>query len=233
MTRERFKTYLIIALITAIGIIGFIGGRSMRKTIEENALLKSNSTALKLENLKLDEKLQFKDDTIKNQSAEIERLMGLFRIKDQQIALLEADLDSALSWLNFITVDSSYQFLQEEAYNYPGVLKFLFNDPQVRHIHSDYLVARNSEQIIPALTSQINNCKEQFTVRDSMASTLRQMNEIQQQQLDNFEKITQDNEKIIIATETQRDKEERRKNFWRFTSAVGAGVCVVLAAFCL
>lgn len=231
MDKDKLKNYFIIALVVLIGLLGAFGGRAVSKYRQEVAILKSNNSSLKLDNIKLDEKIWAKNDTIKKQNAEIERLMALFRAKDRQIGQLRADLDSALVWLNFITADSSYEFLQFEAYNYPGVLKYLFNEPQIKHIHSDYLVARNSEQIIPVLTSQINNCKEQFAVRDSIAYSLKQVSEWQKQQLANCEKANKNSDQIIKDTEKQRDKEKHRKNFWRFTSAVATGVAVVLAVF--
>jgi hypothetical protein len=49
--------------------------------------------------------------------------------------------------------------------------------------------------------------------------------------LNTCEKINTDNDKIIRDTEKQRDKEARRKNFWRFGTAVMTGVTIVLAVF--
>ena len=233
MDKNKLKNYFIIALIVVIGLFGIFGGRAVQKYREEINLLKSNKAELKIENLKLDEQKAVLNDSIKTLTIKIEELMGVFRIKDRQIFLLQRDLDSALVFLNFVTADSSYQFLQEVAYNYPGVLKYLFNEPQVKHIHSDYLVARSSEKIIPALTSQINNCKEQFTERDNEAGQLRRLNALQQKQLDNCDKISTSNDKIISDLEKQREKEKWRKNFWRTTSAVLTGACIVLTVFVL
>lgn len=231
MDKNKVKNYLIIALVAIIVLFGIFGGRKVKKFQDEITALKTEKNILEEKNKELEKAVQSKIDTIKIKDARIEELMKLFRIKDKQINDLKTDLQEALTELNGITSDSSYQFLQQIAYNFPGTLKFLFNELQVRGIHSDYLKARSSEQVIPALTSQINNCKEQFLARESLEKSLRDLVDLKSQQLSNCELINNDNEGMIEDITAQRDKERHRKNFWRFTSAVAGGVAVVLAVF--
>ena len=229
--KDKIKNYLIIALIVIIGLFGVFGGHKVKKFSEEIATLKYEKTALAVQNKLLDDKNKFIQAENKKHEATIDSCRIVFKQKDKIIAGLSADLDSALAKLDGITSDSSYQFLQEVAYKYPGLLKYLFNETQIRHIHADYLKARNSEQIIPVYKEQLNNCKVQLSEQDAIQSGLNKIIENKGLQLANCEKINTDNEQIIKDTEKQRDKERHRKNFWRMTTGIVTGVAVVLGAF--
>lgn len=233
MDKNKWKNYLIVALIAIMVLFGILGGKRVQRYRDEVNGLKMAKTTLTLQNESLNKQVRMKNDTIKKKDFKILELMALFKAKDKQITEIIGERDVALAKLNGITADSSYQFLINVAYNYPSVLKFLFNEIQVKYIHSDYITARSSEKIIPAMTAQLNNAKEQFIVRDNIESELKNVNELQNQTLANCEKINQDNDKIIKDTEKQRDKERHRKNLWRFTSAVAGSVAVILSAFVL
>jgi len=227
--KDQVKNILIIALIVLIGLFGFFGGRKVAKYQEEIGFLKLSKKSLKEQITKREGVIQNQQDTIDKQEAKIKSLMLIFLAKDKQIAELTVEIDSALTWLDFITADSSYIFLQEVAYNYPGALKYLFNELQIKYIHADYLKARSSERIMPVMTSQINNCKDQFVVRDSVANVLKKIVVQQEQSLADCKQINENNDKIILDTEKQRDKERHRKNFWRFTTAVTTTTTIILA----
>jgi hypothetical protein len=167
-------------------------------------------------------------DTVKKKDAEIVKLMVIFKTKDRKVAELTVERDLALSRLNYISSDSSYIFLTKVAYNYPGALKYLFNELQVKYIHADYITARGSEKIIPVMTAQLNNCSEQFIIRDGIESGLKKVIAYQKQSLTDCEKINKNSDTIIKDTEKQRDKEKRRKNFWRFTTAVSTTVLIII-----
>ena len=231
MNKDKIKNYLIIVLIVIIVLFGFFGGRKVKKFSEEISNLKYEKTALAIQNKILDDNNKIIKVQNKKHQATIDSCMVVFKHKDKIIAGLSADLDSALAKLDGITSDSSYQFLQEVAYKYPGLLKYLFNEAQIRHIHADYLKARNSEQIIPVYKEQIANCKVQLLEKDGIESGLNKIIENKGLQLANCEKINMDNEQIIKDTEKQRDKERHRKNFWRMTTSIATGVTIVLAVF--
>ncbi len=232
-TKDKVKNGLIIALIILIGLFAFFGGKKVRKYEKDIASLSYDKTALKTQNALLENKNKVIEAQNKKQKVTIDSCQVVFKKKDRVIAVLSADLDTALTRLNGITSDSSYQFLQKVAYAFPGTLEYLFNALQVRGIHTDYLKARNSEKIIPVYKEQIENCKVQLIARDNIESGLNTLINNKDQQLANCEKINQDNDKIIKDTEKQRDKEKRRKNFWRFSASVTTGVAIILAVFVL
>jgi hypothetical protein len=231
MTKDKIKNYLIIALVGVIVLFGLFGGRKVKKFNDEIAALRFDKVRLELLNTKLETDVKLKQDTIKKKDVRIAELMKLFQAKDKEADKLAIDLQKALATLTGITSDSSYQFLQRIAYNYPGELRYLFNQLQVKGIHSDYLVARSSEQTIPLLNAQINNAKEQFLERDNIEAGLKQIVTLKEQQLANCELINSDNNGMIKDLTEQRNKERHRKNFWRFSASVMTGVTVVIAAF--
>jgi hypothetical protein len=231
LMKEKIKNYLIIALIAIVVLFGVFGGQKVRKYQEELALLKMDKTRLELLNSKLTTEIKVKQDTIKKQDAKILELMKLFMAKDKEVLVLNGKLRDALGKLEGITSDSSYKFLQEIAYKFPGEMKYLFNQLQLRGIHSDYLVARSSEQTIPLLNAQVKNCEEQFALREAVNAKLKEVITLKDEQLSNCELINLDNAMMIEDLTWQRDAEKRRKNFWRFTASVAGGVAILLAAF--
>ena len=231
LMKEKIKNYLILALIAIVVLFGVFGGRRVRKYQEELALLKNDKIRLELLNSKLTTEIKVKQDTIKKQDARIAELMKLFMAKDKEVVKANAELQKALSKLEGITSDSSYVFLQEIAYKFPGEMKYLFNQLQLRGIHSDYLVARSSEQTIPLLNAQVKNCEEQFALREAVEAKLKEVIINKDEQLANCELMNSDNAMMIEDLTWQRDAEKRRKGFWRFTASVAGAVAIVLAVF--
>jgi hypothetical protein len=229
--KDKVKTGLIIVLIILIGLFGLFGGKAVKKYIKEIDSLKYEKTALQVQNALLTDNIKYEKAKNEKHQKTIDSCKVVFKKKDQIISGLSADLDSALAKLTGITSDSSYVFLQKVAYNYPGLLKYLFNELQVKGIHADYLKARSSEKIIPVYKEQIANCTLQLSEKDGIETGLNNIIANTNQQLSNCTKINQDNDKIIKDTEKQRNKEKHRKNFWRFTTAVTTTTTILLAVF--
>jgi hypothetical protein len=230
---DKIKNGLIIALIVIIGLFGLFGGKAVKKFKAEVATLKYDKTSLQTQVAMRDDKIKVTEGKLEAQERRSDSLDKVVAKKDKIISGISQDLNEALSQLNGITADSSYQFLQKMAYNYPGVLKFLFNELQIKYIHTDYLVARSSEKIIPVYKEALATCKLNLTEKDSIEAGLKTVIGLQKENLADCQKINQDNDKIIKDTEKQRDKEKHRKNFWRFTSAVSTSVVIILAVFVL
>jgi hypothetical protein len=230
-TADTVKNGLIIALVILIGLFGFFGGKKVTKYASEIAMLKMDKNSLVSQNMLLEAKIKDAEAKIELKERKIDSSLVVFEKKDKQIVIISKKLNDALAELSTITSDSSYIFLKTVAYNYPGLLKYIFNENQLRHIHADYLTARNAEQAIPLLNSQIDNCKYQYAIRDSIESGLKRVIKLQKQNIGNCEKVNTNNDKIIKDTEKQRDAEKRRKNFWRFTTAVTTTTTIILAVF--
>jgi hypothetical protein len=229
--KDKIKNGLIIVLIALIVLFGIFGGKAVVKYQRNIDNLKYVNTSLKSQNMLLEAKIKNEQDKVKIKDRKIDSCMVVFKKKDKVIAGISADLDSALAKLNGITSDSSYIFLRTVAYDYPGALKYLFNALQIHYIHEDYLKARSSEKIIPVMTEQLNNCRLQFSERDSIELGLKGIIALKDQKLSNCEEINQNNDIIIKDTEKQREKEKHRKNFWRFSASVMTGVAILVSVF--
>lgn len=229
--KEKIKSGLIIVLIVLIGLFGIFGGKRVSKYAQDIKDLKYAKTTLETQKTFLETQVKFEQAKVAKRDSTIDSCMIVFKKQEKKITGLTADLNDALDKLSGITSDSSYIFLMQVAYNYPGLLSYIFNENQIKKIHADYLKARNYEQIIPVYQQSIANCKFQLTERDSIEAGLKKVIALKEQELGNCESINNINQVIIKDTEKQRDKERHRKNFWRFTTAVSSTVVIVLAVF--
>lgn len=229
--KDKLKNGLIIALIVIIGLFGFFGGKRVIKDRDVITTLKNEKKDLQEQNKALETQNNIIHEMNKQHQKTIDSCRTIFKQKDKIIAGLTSELDSALAKLDGITSDSSYQFLQQIAYKYPGLLKYLFNETQVRMIHADYLKARNAEKIIPEYKAQVANCVFQIAEKDKIEAGLNAIISNKNTQLSNCEQINKDNEQIIKNTEQERDAERRRKGFWRFTTSVATAAAVIVAVF--
>jgi predicted metal-dependent phosphoesterase TrpH len=227
--KEDIKNGLIIALIVIIGLFGIFGGKAVKKFQQEISGLKYNKTSLQTQIALREDKIKVVEGKFEAQERRSDSLDKVVAKKDKIIAGISQDLNEALSQLNGITADSSYQFLQKVAYNYPGALKFLFNELQIKYIHTDYLIARSSEKIIPVYKEAIATCKLNLSEKDSIEAGLKTVIGLQKENIADCQKINQDNDKIIKDTERQRDKEKHRKNFWRFATSVTTITTIIFA----
>jgi len=226
--KEKIKNGLIVVLVILIVLFGFFGGRKVIKYQQEINSLKLENRGLNADIAKRDVAIEAEQTKVKAREKTIDSLMLVFRAKDIKISGLTGELNDALAKLNGITSDESYLFLTKVAYNYPGLLEYLFNETQIRQIHADYLRARNMEKIIPVYESQIANCKTQFLERDRVEIGLRNVIDLKELNLADCQKVNQNSQTVIKDTEKQRDKERGRKGFWRATSAVLVGAAIVL-----
>lgn len=231
--KENIKTGLIVLLLILIGLFGFFGGKKVSKFQTEIRELKYANTVLEAKKALSDQKAEFQERKNEKQQATIDSCMVIFGKKDKIIAGITDELNDALGKLNGITSDSSYQFLQKIAYDFPGTLRFLFNELQVRGIHADYLRARNAEKIIPAYEAQISDCKAIFAEKDTLAAGLRKTIGYQKESLSACEQMNANKDTIIKDTEKERNRERGRKNFWRLVSSMEAGGVIALVLLAL
>ena len=228
---DKLKNGLIIALVVLIGLLGIFGGSKVKKYVDDIKDLKYTNKTLEMQKAYIETQVKIEQAKVEKRDSTIDSCMVVFKKKDKQIAGLSRYLDSALAKLSGITSDSSYRFLTEIAYAFPGTMEYLFNALQVKGIHTDYLKARSADKIIPVYQQSIENCKFQLTERDSVETALKRIVELRNTELDNCEQVNANNQDIIKKTEEQLLKAERRKGFWRATTGIAAGVAILVAAF--
>ena len=230
LTDDR-KNWIIVILIILIMIMGLISGIVVSRFKAEIESLKTDRNDLAAQIDIRNEKIEEMIEVVLEKDRIIDSLMLVFKAQGKTIGILTMERDELLDKLIVINSDSSYVFLQEIAYNYPGVLEYMFNALQVKGIHADWIRARSAENIIPELNLQIENCKLQFTIRDSTEKALKEIISFHEYNLDDCQKINEKNGRIISDLEKIANKEQRSKNFWRFTAAiepVAIAVIVVL-----
>ena len=228
-TTNKIKNGLIGLLLILIVLFGLIGGQKVTKYAEEIGLLRYANTTLETQKAFLKTQVKFEQRKVEKRDMVIDSCMIEFKKKNRVIAGITSDLDEALAKLNGITSDSSYMFLQLIAYNFPGTMEYLFNALQIKGIHTDYLKARSSEKIIPVYVEQIANCAFQLSERDSIETGLKKAIRYQREALTACETVNNNKDTIIKDTEKQRNKEMRRKNFWRFGTAVTTITTIIFA----
>ena len=169
------KNWILIALVVILGLVGIFGGKAVSKYNEEIGALRFDKNRLERQIIDRENKIKIEQRKVVVKQSIIDSCMQEFVLKNRKIKELQGNLDDVLGQLEGITSDSSYIFLTQIAYNYPGILKYLFNELQVKAIHGDYLRARSAEKVIPALTAQMRNCTFQFLERDSLAQSLKRL----------------------------------------------------------
>ena len=224
------KNWIIIALLIIVVIGGIFGGKAVTKFNEDIATLKYANKGLGMQIIDRDLQIKAEQNRANKKQTTIDSCMIAFKSKDKKIRELEKDLDSALAQLDGITSDSSYVFLTTIAYNFPGTMEYLFNSYQVKGIHADWIKARGMEKIIPQLKNQISNCEYQFGVRDSLVKHLNKIVDLQDKNLKDCSQMNENNKAVITDLEKTRDKEKRRKGFWRTVAAIEPVIFVVLMA---
>jgi hypothetical protein len=231
VSANQIKNGAVILLVVIIIGGAFFGGKAVSKYAKEVELLKLQNKDLNDQKALLNAQIVIQNDTIKSKDKQIEKLMAIFRAKDKQIIGLIKERDVAIAQLEGMTADSVYQELQEQFYVFAGPLIFPFNESQIKAIYTDHITAHNSEEIIPAMQSLLDNCTTQFRVRDSLEVSLKNIIGFQKQSLSLCELTNTNNTTIIKDVEKQRDKEKRRKGFWRITTGIAAGALIVVSVF--
>ncbi len=227
------KTNKILVVIIAVLVIALIAGSffTVKKTdtlINQADSLKIENTGLLTQIAKRDSLLYILNKDTANLSFTIDSLNNVFFDKELYIRKLKKQRDEALAQLEGITSDSTYQFLQQVAYNFPGELKFKFNDNQIKEIHQDYEVSRNAEKLIPAMSDEIEVCKTEISHFTALTGNLKKTVDLQSANIVDYKGVIANDSTIMDAQRRVIVKEVRRKNFWKITTGVTVLVATIL-----
>ena len=227
----RIKTIGIILIFTLF-VISFISNGCNRD--QANKLFQK-VTGLDLQN----DILSLRNRTLQDSlNKEIAIRLNLMRSKE----LLEQDKYKLLSdnktfkkrladipaWLLNMPADSSYKFLNEVAYNYPGEKKYPFNDPQVKNIHADYLENASLIGLVATLEDQLVNCERIGENSDSLALSFQKSYKTAEKQRDNLTDVVKNTQEKADLYKAEVNKNKRGKKFWRTTSGVLSVIAIIL-----
>jgi hypothetical protein len=224
---NSLKNTLITGLIIALGLLLFFGGKKVTKFESEIVFMQGRNAALELQISERDSIIKAKGDIVDSLEKEISAVSIKNSILRKENSKIARERDEALAELSTITGDSSYIFLQKIAYNYPGTLKYLFNELQIKGIHADFIKLRASAGIINNLENQVNNCSLQVNKYESLKTNLEQIIGEQNLSLKDYRQIVSNDSTIIRDQDKTINKERHRKGFWRTTSG---GLVLVLIA---
>lgn len=178
----------------------------------------------------------FKKDSI-NVNLEIKNdslLVVITELQDQAKILksqgdgFKADLRNLKDSLINVPVDSSYAFLQA-AYPYPGELEYLFNKPQVRNIHLDYLENNELWFLAANLELQVENCQDILALNiERSLKYSKQVVNFKSQKVD-YEEIIDNKDEEIELLQDDAKNEKREKGFWKVVSGILAAAAILIA----
>lgn len=229
MSKTNKVLLVIIALLViALVVVNFFTVKKTDTLINQADSLKIENTGLLMQIAERDSLLYVLNKDTANLSFTIDSLNNVFFDKELYIRKLKKQRDEALAQLEWITSDSTYQFLQQVAYNFPGELKFKFNDEQIKEIHQDYEVSRNAEKLIPAMSDEIEVCKTEIGHFTVLTDNLKNTVDLQSANIIDYKGVIANDSTIIDAQRRVIVKEVRRKNFWKISTGVITLVGVIL-----
>ena len=228
---SRIKTCGLILLLILF-IISFVNNGCNREyantLIERITGLDVQNDILNLHNRSL------QDSLIKERELriELERHSTVLERERVILATDNAKLKKRLAeipvWLLNLPADSSYKFLDEEAYPYTGEKRFPFNEPQIKNIHADYLENVTLKGLVVNLENEVVNCTALWDNADSLAhSYMKSYKAIAIQKENLIDEVSNTEEKATMYKEAL-DKTNRGKTFWKVTTGVLTVVTMIL-----
>jgi hypothetical protein len=140
---------------------------------------------------------------------------------------LEADYEHLSDSLLTIPADTSYQFLVDEAYPYPGHLKYPFNEPQVKGIHLTFLENIKLDEMNFNLLTQIDEKDYQLDVKDAVVYEQSMSMMLMTESREDLDSVIVNKDEVIEVQAEQIKKKSRGKTFWQVVSGT---ILVILAA---
>lgn len=141
---------------------------------------------------------------------------------------LKDDYNDLSDSLLRIPADTSYKFLVDEAYPYPGHLKYPFNEPQVKAIHLTFLEKIMLDEMNFNLLSQIDEKDYQLETKDTIVYEQAEAMVLMSESRVALDSIIVNKDEVIEVMDEQINKANRRKTVWQI---VGGAIIVVLAVF--
>jgi len=228
---DNARTILIVLLVILFIVSACINGWQRNKMNE----LFSNITGIKIENRILEKSIAKKTGTISEQEKEINTLNfqrdSLSYIIDSlknDIKLKEKEKNKNPKEIIDIPADSSYQFLNEVAYPYPGMPEYPFNEAQVKNIHLTYNENIDLELINSMLYSLVGKYESQDKIEDSIIVKQKENLYLALENQKEYKKIVNNHKEIIKKLEERNKKNEKRKKLWRtLTTGTTAGLIIL------
>lgn len=226
----RIKTVGILVLVVVFALSLFRNGCD-RADMED---MVERITGLNVRNDILFEDVQERDSLLIARDLRIEELKDSLGASDMRVgdleydySVLEAEYEHLSDSLLLVPVDTSYQFLVDEAYPYPGHLKYPFNEPQVKGIHLTFLEKIKLDEMNFNLLTQIDERDYQLDVKDTVVYEQAMSMKMMAESRVDLDSIIVNKDEVIEIQAEQIKKKSRGKTFWQVATGV---ILVILAA---
>lgn len=227
---SRIKTVGMLFLLVLFAISMFRGGCD-RAEAEE---LLERVTGLNLRNDILMEDVKERDSLLIAKDLRIQELAdsveaSLMRVDDLEhdYSALEDDYEHLSDSLLRIPADTSYRYLVDEAYPYPGHLKYPFNEPQVKGIHLTFLEKIMLDSMNLNLLTQINEKDTQLATKDEIVYEKSMSMALMAESRMDLDSIIVNKDEVIEIQDEQVKKAKRGKTIWQI---IAGAILVVFAA---
>ena len=194
-------------------------------------------TGLDVRNELLAGDIDGRDSVLTEKERRIQNLTDMLGDKDSVVEVLEsrygrlkAENKRLADSLSNVPTDSSYRFLVDEAYPYPGHLKYRFNEPQVKGIHHTFLEKIKVDEMNLNLLSQINEKDYQLEVKDTIVYEQGQQIELMAESRKDQDSIIVNQDGIIEVQKKQIKKQRQGKTIWQVVSGTFLAIIAVLLA---
>lgn len=171
-----------------------------------------------------------KDLLIENLDRQLTLSEGRVERLEVDYGYLEDEFKNLSDSLLTIPADSSYDYLVDEAYPYPGHLEYPFNAPQVKGIHLTFLENIKLDEMNLNLLTQIDEKDLQLNTKDTIVYEQAMSIELMEESRVDLDSIILNKDEIIEIQDEQIHKAKRGKTFWQI---VGGAVIAVLAALAI
>ena len=229
---SRIKTIGLLIVLTFF-VLSLVRNGCDRSDLED---MVERVTGLDIQNDILMEDVKDRDSLIISRDLRIEELkdsLGASIMRADDIAydytVLEAEFQRLYDSLLTIPADTSYKFLVDEAYPYPGHLKYPFNEPQVKGIHLTFLENIELDKMNLNLLTQIDEKDYQLDVKDTVVYEQAEAMELMAESRVDLDSIIINKDEIIEIQDEQINKKQRGKTFWQVISGILLGIIAALA----
>lgn len=223
---SQVKTIAIVVLIICFSV-SFIQNGCQRDDIN---VLVERVTGLNIDNDVLKKRTRAQDSLIWLKEKQILNLEYLARAQaDSNKVLkvenssLQASYDALAEKVLKTPPDTSYAFLNREAYPFPGEKKYPFNEMQVQGMHLTYLQNIGLNQINFNLEKQVEGCEALVAFQDEALAQAKEGFELYEARHATMKERIENREEVINVQEEQIKKDKRRK-IWRTVRDVGVGI---------
>lgn len=229
---SRIKTIGLL-LLFVLFIISFVSNGCNRE--QANKLFKQ-VTGLDLQNDILSLRNRALTDSLNKEKIlrlQLEHSRALLLTEKETLAKdnerLKKQLAGIPAWLLNMPADSSYKFLNEIAYPFPGERKYPFNEPQIKNIHADYLENITLTGLVTKLEDQLINCERLGDNIDSTRISYMKSYRMAEEKSSSMEQKAANLDQKATLYEDAYNKSEKRKKFWKATTGITTVVAIVLA----